>query len=157
MNDIMKIVKSLEESGLLTKGVSETIKNEGKEQKWGFLRMLLGTLDASLLGNLLKGKGTIRAGEVTIRAGHYFFAASSFNYQNEPKFNDVYSRNNLLKIKDGAYVINLDEFKSIGTHWRAFYVNAENATYFDSFGVEHIPKEIRKFIRKNILKEIFMK
>ena len=63
-------------------------------------------------------------------------------YQNEPKFNGVYSRNNLSKIKDGAYVINLDEYKSIGTHWIALYVNAENVTYFDSFGVEHIPNKI---------------
>ena len=63
-------------------------------------------------------------------------------YQNEPKFNGVYSRNNLPKIKDGAYVINLDKFKSIGTHWIALYVNVQNVTYFDSFGVEHIPKEI---------------
>ena len=53
-------------------------------------------------------------------------------YQNEPKFNGVYSRSNLPKIKDGAYVINLDEFKSIGTQWIALYVNAENVTYFDS-------------------------
>ena len=63
------------------------------------------------------------------------------SYQNEPKFNGVYSRNNLPLIKDGAYVINLDEFKSIGTSI-ASYVNAEIVTYFDSFGVEHIPKEI---------------
>ena len=73
-------------------------------------------------------------------------------YQNKPKFNGVYSRNNLSKIKDGAYVINLDEYKSIGTHWIALYVNAENVTYFDSFGVEHIPKEIRKFIVNKIIK-----
>ena len=53
MNDITKIIKSLEESGLLIKGLSETIKNEAKEQKGGILRMLLGTLGASLLGNLL--------------------------------------------------------------------------------------------------------
>ena len=53
MSDIMKTVKFLEESGLLIKGVSDTIKNEAKEQKGGFLSMLLGTLDASLLGNLL--------------------------------------------------------------------------------------------------------
>ena len=59
INDIMKIVKSLEESGLLIKSVSKTIENEAKEQKGEFLRMLLGTLDASLLGNLLTGKGTI--------------------------------------------------------------------------------------------------
>ena len=69
MNDITKIVESLKESGLLIKDVSETIKNEAKEQKGGFLGMLLGTLGASLLGNLLTGKGTIRAGKGTIRAG----------------------------------------------------------------------------------------
>ena len=68
-NDAMKIVKSLEESGLLIKGVNETIKNEAKEQKGGFLRILLGTLGASLLGHLLTGKGTIRAGEDTIWVG----------------------------------------------------------------------------------------
>ena len=63
MNDIMKITKSLEESWLLIKGVSETIKNEAKEQKGRFLRILLGTLGASLLENLLTGRGTVRAGE----------------------------------------------------------------------------------------------
>ena len=67
VNDIMKIVMFLEESGLLKKGVGKTIKNEAKEQKRGFLGMLLGTLGASLLGNLLTG--TIRLGEGTIRAG----------------------------------------------------------------------------------------
>ena len=63
MNDIMNIVKSLEESGLLIEGVRETIKNEAKEQKGGFLRMLLETLETTLLGNLLTGRETIRAGE----------------------------------------------------------------------------------------------
>ena len=71
-NDIMKIDKPLEESGLLIKSVSETTKNESKEQKGGFLGMLLGTLGAILLGNLLTGKGTIRGGEETIRSGPYF-------------------------------------------------------------------------------------
>ena len=69
MNDIMEIVKSLEESGLLIKGVSKTIKNEAKEQKEGFLGILLETLGSSLLGNLLTGRGTIRPGEGTVRAG----------------------------------------------------------------------------------------
>ena len=64
-------------------------------------------------------------------------------YQNEPKFDGVYSRNNLPKIKDGAYVINFDEFKSIGTHWIALYVNGDNVTYFYSFGAEFIPKETK--------------
>ena len=69
MNDIMKIIKALENSGILLKGVSKTIKNEAKEQKGGFLSMLLGTLGASLLGNLLTGgKGIMRAGDGIIRA-----------------------------------------------------------------------------------------
>ena len=68
------------------------------------------------------------------------------SYENEPKFNGVYSRNNLSNIKDGAYIINLDEYESIGTHWIALHVNDNNVTYFDSFGVEHIPREIKKFI-----------
>ena len=68
-NNIMKIVKSLEESGLLIKRVSERIENEAKEQKGGFLGMLFDTLGASLLGNLLTDKGTIKAGEGRIRAG----------------------------------------------------------------------------------------
>ena len=74
MDDILKIVKSLENSGLLLKGVSETIQHEAKEQRGGFLSMLLSTLGASLLGNILSkvlsDKGVIRAGEGTIRAGY---------------------------------------------------------------------------------------
>ena len=77
-------------------------------------------------------------------------------YQIEPKFNGVYSRNNLPKIKDGAYVINLDDYKSIGTHWIALYANLNNIIYFDSFGVKHIPKGIKKFIgNKNIITNIY--
>ena len=74
-------------------------------------------------------------------------------YQNEPKFNGVFSRDNLPNtIKNGvkrgeqAYVINLDEYRDIGTHWVALYINNKTVAYFDSFGVEHIPKEIMKFI-----------
>ena len=74
MDGILKIVKSLENSGVSLKGVSETIQNEAKEQRGGFLGMLLGTLGASLLGDVLSkglsGKGVIRAGEGTIRAGY---------------------------------------------------------------------------------------
>ena len=61
-------------------------------------------------------------------------------YQNEHNFNGVYSRNNLLKIKNGVYVINLDEYKSIQTHWIVLYVNDNNVIYFDSFGVEKFKK-----------------
>ena len=55
----------------------------------------------------------------------------------------VYPRDNLSKIKDGTYIINPDEYSDIGTHWVALYVLSNNVTYFDSFGVEHIPKEIK--------------
>ena len=71
MNDIMKIVKSLEESGLLIKSVNKTIKNEGTEQKGGFLAMLFGILGATLLGNLLTGRRR-KEQEATIRAGQGF-------------------------------------------------------------------------------------
>ena len=72
MNDAMRIIKSLQESGLLMKGVRETVKNEEKEQKGGFLNIILGTLRASFLGNLLAGKGMFRACEDKIRAGQDF-------------------------------------------------------------------------------------
>ena len=79
IHDIIKIIKSLEDSGLLIEGVTKTAQNEAKEQKGGFLSMLLGTLGASLLGNLLtgkeiyrtgKGRGIYRAGEGVLRAGY---------------------------------------------------------------------------------------
>ena len=72
MKDIMEIVKSFEDPGLLIKGASERIKNKAKKQKGGFPQMLLGTSGASLLGNLLTGKGTIRAGEGTMITGENF-------------------------------------------------------------------------------------
>ena len=124
----MKIVKSLKDSGLLLKGVSETIQNEVKEQKGGFLSVLLGTLGASLLGNMLTGKERNRAGEGVIREQVMDLKKKGFlipphpltnfetqkYYRNEPRFNWVYSRYNVLdKIKDGAYIINLDEYSDI--------------------------------------------
>ena len=78
MNDIMKIIQALENSGVLLKGVTKTIKNETKEQNAGFLSTLLGTLGASLLGNLLSGKGIVRAGE-GYKKKNNFNAASSFH------------------------------------------------------------------------------
>ena len=138
MNHIMKIIEALENSGILLKGVTKTIGNETKEQRGGFLSMLLGTLEASLLGNLLlDGKGIVRAGEGIVRVGQGFkkkklnlllpfhpltnFEISEY-YKNEPKFNGVYSRDNLPKtIKKGAYVINLDEYTDIDTHWIALF------------------------------------
>ena len=146
--------------------------------------MLLGTLDAVLLGNLLTGKGAMAtsqgrginragkgkginwAGEGLLRAGYgnnkmdFIITITNFEiqkyYQNEPRFNGVFSIDNLPKIKDGAYVKNLDEYSDIGTHWVALDVQNNNVTYFDSFGVEHMPKEIRTFIsNKNITTNVF--
>ena len=70
--------------------------------------------------------------------------------QNEPRFNGVYSRDNLPKIKHGSYVINLDEYSDIGTHQVSLYVQKNNVTYFDSLGVEHISKEIKAFINRSL-------
>ena len=79
-------------------------------------------------------------------------------YLNEPKFNGVYSRDNSLdKIKDEVYVINLDEYADIGTHYIALYALNNDLTYFESFGIEHIPKEMKRFIgnTKNMQASIF--
>ena len=166
MNDIMKIIEAFENSGILLKGVTKTIDNETKEQRGGFLGMLLGTLGASLLGNLLTGgKGIMRADDGIVRTGDGIVRAGegskknnlnlllpfhpltnieiSEYYANEPRFNGVYSRNNLPnKFKKGAYVINLDEYENMGTHWIALFVKPKYTVYFESFGIEHIPKEI---------------
>ena len=78
-------------------------------------------------------------------------------YENEPRFNGAFSRDNLLKkIKDGTYVINLDEHKDTGTHWIALFCKRNEIVYFHSFGVEHIPEEIKEFIgNRNITTNIF--
>ena len=68
------------------------------------------------------------------------------HYQSEPNFKGVYSRNNLPKIKDGAYVRTLDEYKSIGAHWITFYVDGDNVINFDSSGVEHHNKNHNKYL-----------
>ena len=78
-------------------------------------------------------------------------------YKNEPRFNGVFSRDNSpKKIKDGAYVVNLDEYADTGTHWIALFCKKYEVIYFDSFGVEHISNEIKEFIgNKNIKANIF--
>ena len=70
-------------------------------------------------------------------------------YQNETRFNGVCSIDNLTKIKHGAYIVNLDEYSDIGTHWITLYEQNNSVTYFDSFGVEHIPKEIKAFLNSS--------
>ena len=78
-------------------------------------------------------------------------------YQNKPRFNDVYSRDNLPKrIKDGTYIINFDGYTDVCTHWISLYCRDIETIYFDSLGVEHVPKESEKFIgHKNINTNIF--
>ena len=79
-------------------------------------------------------------------------------YKNEPRFNGVFSINNLPKekTKDGAYIINLDEYADVGTHWIVLFCKKNKIVYFDSFGVEHIPEEIKEFIKnKNVKANIF--
>ena len=78
-------------------------------------------------------------------------------YQNESRFDGVYSRDNLPdKTKDGTNGINLDEYSDIGTHWTALYINNKTVAFLDTFGFEHIPKEIKKLINnKNIIANIF--
>ena len=153
--------------------MTKTIKNETKEQKGGFLSMLLDTLGASLLGNLLSGKGTVRTAEGIVRAGYgspikknhlipphpltNFQIKEYYENENEPRFTGVYSRDNLPKTKNGAYVINLDEYADVGTHWIALYVKNNEVIYFYSFGVEHVSKEIKKCIgHENTKTNIFI-
>ena len=104
-----------------------------------------------------KGKGIIRPGYGSKKN----FDSTNFDltnlqiqkyYQNEPRFNGVYSRDDLHdKKKDGVYVINPDGHSDIGTNWIALYILNNKVTYFDSFGVEHIPKEIKKFIERSTI------
>ena len=171
MNDIMKIVQALENSNILLKEVTKTIKNEKQIQRGGFLSMLLDTLGAYLLENLLTGKGTVRAGEGIVRAGYgpsiknkaltpphplTNFEIKEY-YENEPRFNGAYSRDNLPKtIKNGAYAIDLDEYADVDTHWISLYVKNNEVIYFDSSGVEYVPKEIMHFIgHRDIKTNIF--
>ena len=93
MNNIIKLIEALENSGILLKGVTKTIENETKEQRGGFLSMLLGTLGASLLGNFLTGKGMMRAGEQIVKAGEGSVAsrAKGKEAKKTPKFAVTFS------------------------------------------------------------------
>ena len=121
-----------------------------------------------MLGNLLTGKEIVRAGFGAKRVGYILkknfliapYPITNFeiqkHYENEPRFDGVFSRDNLSKTKDGAYVISLDEYADVGTHWIALFCKKTENVYFDSFGVEHAPEEIKEFIEnKNIKATIF--
>ena len=167
LNHLIKIATVLEEHDILLKGTTKTIKNNTKKQEGGFLSMLLGTLGASLLGNLLTGKGLYRTGKGMCRTGQGLKKLIPFHplkkfeimgyFKNIKGFNGVFSRNNRPKLKNGAYVINLDHSENTGTHWIVIFVKSNEVIYFDSFGVEYIPKEIMKRIKnKNITFTIYL-
>ena len=126
--------------------------------------------------SLLTGTGLYKAGtnnkfncgQVLFRAGQGIkkksvkspHALTNFEiieyFKDEPRFNGVYSRNSLPKTKSGAYVINIDHSKNTGTHWVVLFVKKDEVIYFVSFGVEYLPKEIKKFIKnKDIKTNIF--
>ena len=121
MNDIMKIVEVLENSSILLKGVSKTIENETKEQKGGFLSMLLGTIGASLLGNLLTGgKGIMRTGDVIVRAGDGIVragegsvASKSKGEGSKKKLNSLLPVHPLTNIEISEYYKNEPRFNAV--------------------------------------------
>ena len=127
--------------------------------------MLLGTLGANLLVNNVSRQRSNQSRQWGNQSWTGFFMPphplTYFEmrnyYQNEFKFKILYLQNSLPNtMKNGAYVIDFDEHKSIGTHWIALYANGNSVRYFDRFDVEHIPKEIKSFIdNSNIIKSIF--
>ena len=124
LNEILKFVQALEDSNIFLRGVSKTIINETKELKEGFLEMLLGTLRASLMGNMLSGKGMLRASYGSSIIPPHLLTNYEMQkyYQNEPRFNGGYTRDNLPKrMKDGAFIKNLEKYTDVGTHWIALY------------------------------------
>ena len=133
IRDIMGIVKSLKDTGLLIKDENKLIKTETLEQRERLFGIMLGTLGANLLRNILAGKGMIRAddGEVRglLKTGFLMLLFPMTNiemqkyYQSKPKFKGVYLPNNLPNTEDGVFGVNLDEYKLIGTYWIALHTN----------------------------------
>ena len=131
--------------------------------------MLLGTLGASLLANLLTVQALYRTDQGLYRIGQGlkkqklmpFHPLTNFEiidyFEDVKSFNGVYSKNNLPKLKNGAYFINLDHSENTGTHWAVVFVMGDEVIYFDSFGVEYIPKEIMEKIKNKNIKTIIFR
>ena len=168
-NDLIKIIQVLVDSNISEEGVTKKNRrlkikrNDKKKKKKAFLEMLLRTLGASLLGNMLAGrvsKASYGNKEGKLIVNHpnplKYFERKKY-YQNEPRFNRVNFGDNLPeKIKDGGSVINLDKYTDVGTRWIVLFCRNIEVIYFDSLGVKHAPKEIKKFIGpKNIKTNIF--
>ena len=151
MNDIIKIIKSLENSGVLIGRVTETVNHEIKKQESGFVGALLEPLAASIVQPVISSVAKGISGEeqeddiwinilVLLRPLNSIEITTYFNY--EPRFNGIFSKNNLPKIKDGVYVINFYDQKSKETHRISLFIDRNTAAYFDSFGIEYIPQEV---------------
>ena len=149
MNKFIKTIKSLEKSGVLIDGVTEKVKHEIKKQEGGFLGDLLAPLAASIkqsvISSIIKGvsgRGVRRAGrgymkKIFLIPHHPLNNIEITNYFNcEPRFNGVFSRNNLPRIKDGTYSINLDDRNSKGTHWASLFMDRNTILYCDSFELD---------------------
>ena len=158
VHDIMKIVQALEHSNILLKGVTKTIKNEAKEQKRRIFKPVIRYFRSKFVRKHVSRKMNCKSW-LWKRMGFLMpphpltnFEIQKY-YKNEPRFNGVFSRNNLpKKIKDGAYVINLDEYADVGTHWIALFCKKTEIVYFNSFSVEHAPEEIKGFIGNKDMK-----
>ena len=150
MNDIIKIIRLLEDLGVSIDGVTETVKHEIKKQEGGFLGTVLALSSASLvqpaISSVVKGisgRGVRRAGK------EYIISIMALDLV-------FFLRNNLYRIKDGAYVINFDDESSIGTQWVPLFIDRITSVYFDSFGIEYIPQELlNKIIYKSITHNVF--
>ena len=172
MNDI-KIIKSLEDSGVIIDGVTETVKEEIKKKtrrwiSWNFastFRCFIFTTSNLFSSKRYKWKSSqksrkINKGQINenfldlLHPLNNFEITNCFNY--ELRFNGVFSRNNLLKIKDGPYVINLSDKNSKRTHWVSLFIDKHLAVYFNSFGIEYIPQKVLNRIKgKSITHNIF--
>ena len=174
MGVIIKIIKLQENSGILFDGVSETVKHEIKWQEGGSLDMLIGTLEASKLGDMLTGKGVIRAKKCVARAGRGYNNMDQMEKKlvlRHPLINieitsistmnlalmAFFPRDKLPRMKDRAYVRNIDDKQSKRTHWVLLFIDRNTELYLDSFRIWYIPQEILnkmkdKFIRHNIFR-----
>ena len=139
---------------LLIKVVTHTIENQMKEQNSGFLGMLLVSLGTSFLGNILADKGIMWIGEDLIKTWQDFQCHLILWLIS--KYKSIIRINlNPNTIEDGTYIVNLDDYKSIRTHWFALYVNGDSMIYFDRYSTERIPEEIKRYICRKNMKNIF--
>ena len=134
----------------MIKGTTQTIENETKEQRCGFLGKLLSTLDANLLGSMLAAKGVIRAGNWVYRLTLKYKSIARINLSLKVFIHKIIYQK-LWGLHSKSWWVAVS-----GAHWIALHTNANSVTYLDSFVVEHIPEKIKRFIgNKSIITNIF--